>query len=364
VSFIADFILKSTPVHFRFEGVADLLHRAGAGPAQSSPSLATTLGAFVRPLQTPGGGLPSPSITAEKREAPPRPRRRAAKRSARPTTRRSTHRRTHRRGREAHRSRGRGEGASWEIDGDKKWERAAVCHSQAMETRASRGGQPPSRLPSEPTPSRGAEQGRGRPRRRTQLQRPSRRSPRRRHRSRGPSDGAPRAVTRSSRRRDEPGFEFPEPPWPPSCPSSPWPPAQEGRRHPRPKEARPLRRVRLGVLRGCAAPAAARPRVDPPLLLCGDKLLRVCCSASAGVAEGELRRRAPSAPPPERGTPGGGGGNEEEGGRRPGKKIMAGVFGWMGWVGCILMLTSGPYGWLLLRRRVIKEYECRRIEYG
>jgi hypothetical protein len=135
-------------------------------------------------------------------------------------------------------------------------------------------------------------------------------------------------------------------------PPSPWPPAQEGRRHPRPKEARTPRRVRL--LRGCPPPAAARPRADPPPLLRGDELLCVCCSASTGVAEGELCRRAPPPPPPERRTPGGGGGNKEEGGRRPGKKTMAGVFGWMGWVGCILMLTSGPYGWLLVWRRVIK----------
>jgi hypothetical protein len=27
------------------------------------------------------------------------------------------------------------------------------------------------------------------------------------------------------------------------------------------------------------------------------------------------------------------------------------------------MLTGGPYGWLLVWRRVIKEDECRRIEY-
>jgi hypothetical protein len=57
------------------------------GPAQFSPSLAPALGAFVRPPQPPGGGLPSPSTAAEKREAPPRPRRRAARRSAdRPRT--------------------------------------------------------------------------------------------------------------------------------------------------------------------------------------------------------------------------------------------------------------------------------------
>jgi hypothetical protein len=46
----------------------------------------------------------------------------------------------------------------------------------------------------------------------------------------------------------------------------------------------------------------------------------------------------------------GGGGNETRGEKN-------------GRVGCILMLTGGPYGWLLVWRRVIKEDECRRIEY-
>jgi hypothetical protein len=74
VSFITDFILKSMPVHFRFQGAADLLHRAGAGLAWSTPSLAPALGALVRPPQPPGERKRAvPAAEVHRRRGPCRP---------------------------------------------------------------------------------------------------------------------------------------------------------------------------------------------------------------------------------------------------------------------------------------------------
>jgi hypothetical protein len=352
VSFITNFILKSTPVHFRFEEVADLLHRQAWGPRSSPP--------LSRLHSEPSSGRRNRPEAASPRHLPPRRRGRRLRGLAgeRPGAAPTDHAQIHAQADPPERAWGppkQGKGRGSAVGDRRRQEvgarggRSQPRHGDAREQR--RPASLASSLGTHPIPRRGAGERTTSPTHLTSATEPSE-----------PAKTTPkqRSVGRSSSRRHT---ELTPPGWAGIRVSRAAMAAfvsllLHGRR--RRKGAAILvpkrqgRRVESDSSADAPPPAAARPRADPPLLLRGDELLCVCCSASTGVAEGELCRRAPPPPPPERRTPGGGGGNKEEGGRRPGKKTMAGVFGWMGWVGCILMLTSGPYGWLLVWRRVIK----------